>query len=177
MVARFVRTAASPLVAVPASRFDLQWSTGHKFIEQPYTNHKGGNLAFGPDRYLYIGLGDGGSGNDPQNHAQTPTSLLGKFLRIDVNVADSDPNGFKIPPDNPFVDSTPIAAPHEIWSFGWRNPWRYSFDDVGPGATGALIVGDVGQGTREEIDYEPFGAGGRNYGWRMHEGTIAHARY
>jgi glucose/arabinose dehydrogenase len=172
VVARFVRMAANPLVAVPASRFDLQWSTGHKFIEQPYTNHKGGNLAFGPDGYLYIGLGDGGSGNDPENRAQDPTTLLGKFLRIDVNVADSDPNGFKIPLDNPFVDGTPIAAPHEIWSFGWRNPWRYSFDDLGPGATGALIVGDVGQGTREEIDYEPFGAGGRNYGWRIMEGTI-----
>ena len=172
VVARFVRTAANPLVAVPSSRFDLQWSTGHKFIEQPYTNHKGGNLVFGPDKYLYIGLGDGGSGNDPENRAQDPTTLLGKFLRIDVSVADSNQNGFQVPPNNPFLDGTPIAAPPEIWSFGWRNPWRYSFDDFGPGATGALLVGDVGQGTREEIDYEPFGAGGRNYGWRMKEGTI-----
>jgi glucose/arabinose dehydrogenase len=172
VVARFVRTEADPLVAVPGSRLDLRWSTGEPFIRQPYSNHNGGNLVFGPDGYLYIGLGDGGNGNDPQNHAQTPTSLLGKFLRIDVNVGDSNPNGFQVPPDNPFLDGTPIAARHEIWSFGWRNPWRYSFDDFGAGATGALIVGDVGQGAREEIDYEPFGAGGRNYGWRMKEGTI-----
>jgi glucose/arabinose dehydrogenase len=169
VVARFVRTA-NPLVA--ASRFDLQWSTGHKFIEQPYTNHKGGNLVFGPDGYLYIGLGDGGSGNDPENRAQDPASLLGKFLRIDVNVGNSDANGFSVPPDNPYLDGVPVLARPEIWSFGWRNPWRYSFDDVGPGATGALIVGDVGQGAREEIDYEPFRAGARNYGWRMREGTI-----
>ena len=76
-----------------------------------------------------------------------------------MNVADSHPNGFQVPPNNPFLDGTPIAARPEIWSFGWRNPWRYSFDDFGVGATGALIVGDVGQGAREEIDYEPFGAG------------------
>jgi glucose/arabinose dehydrogenase len=173
VVARFVRSEADPFVAVPSSRFDLRWSTGERFIRQPFSNHNGGNLAFGPYGYLYIGLGDGGSGNDPDNYAQTPTSLLGKFLRIDVNVDDSDPNGFRVPPDNPFLDGTPIAAQPEIWSFGWRNPWRYSFDDFGPGATGALFVGDVGQGTREEIDFEPFGAGGRNYGWRMREGTVA----
>lgn len=173
VVARFVRTAGSPLAAVPSSRFDLRWSTGERFIRQPYSNHNGGNLAFGPDGNLYIGLGDGGSGNDPQNYAQTPTSLLGKFLRIDVNVGDSDTNGFVVPSDNPFLDSVPIAAQPEIWSIGWRNPWRYSFDDFGPGATGALIVGDVGQGTREEIDYEPHHAGARNYGWRMREGKIA----
>ena len=172
VVARFVRTAANPLVAVPTSRFDLRWSTSERFIDQPYTNHKGGNLAFGPDGYLYIGLGDGGSGNDPENRAQDPASLLGKFLRIDVNVADSDANGFRVPPDNPYLDGVPVLARPEIWSFGWRNPWRYSFDDFGPGATGALIVGDVGQGAREEIDYEPFRAGARNYGWRIREGTI-----
>jgi glucose/arabinose dehydrogenase len=168
VVARFVRTAAKPFAAV--NRFDLEWSPNQRYIEQPYANHNGGNLLFGPDGYLYIGLGDGGSGNDPQNHAQTPSSLLGKFLRIDVNVDDS--KGYRVPPDNPFLDGVPVAARPEIWSFGWRNPWRYSFDDFGPGATGALIVGDVGQGAREEIDYEPFGAGARNYGWRIKEGTI-----
>jgi glucose/arabinose dehydrogenase len=173
VVARFVRAAGNPLVAVPTSRLDLQWSTGERVIRQPYSNHNGGNLVFGPDGYLYIGLGDGGAANDPQNQAQTPTSLLGKFLRIDVNVSDSDTVGFRVPPDNPFLDGVPISAQPEIWSIGWRNPWRYSFDDVGPGATGALIVGDVGQGAREEIDYEPFGAGARNYGWRMREGKIA----
>ncbi len=95
------------------------------------------------------------------------------MLRIDVTVADTHPTGYAIPPGNPFVDGQPIAALHEIWSFGLRNPWRYSFDDVGVGATGALLIGDVGQSAREEVDYEPSGAGGRNYGWSMREGTIA----
>lgn len=173
VVARYTRTATNPLVAVPATRFDLRWSTGDRVINQPFSNHNGGHLAFGADGYLYIGLGDGGSGNDPQNNAQNPGVLLGKMLRIDVNVGDSEPNGFRIPADNPFLDGSPIAALPEIWSFGWRNPWRYSFDTVGAGATGALIVGDVGQASREEVDYEPSGAGGRNYGWRMREGRIA----
>ena len=173
VVARFTRTPSNPLVAVPATRFDLRWSTGLRVISQPFSNHNGGNLAFGADGFLYVGLGDGGDGNDPQNNAQNPGELLGKFLRINTVVPDSDPNGFTVPSNNPFLDGVPIPALPEIWSFGWRNPWRYSFDDFGPGATGALIVGDVGQGAREEVDYEPFGAGGRNYGWRMREGTIA----
>ncbi len=173
VVARFTRTAGNPLVAVPASRFDLRWSTGERIIRQPFSNHNGGHLAFGPDGMLYIGLGDGGDGNDPQNHAQNPGTLLGKMLRVNVDVSDSDPNGFVVPPDNPFLDGMPVAAQPEIWSFGWRNPWRYSFDDFGAGATGALIVGDVGQGAREEVDYEPAGAGARNYGWRIREGSIA----
>ena len=172
VVARFTRTASNPLVAVPQTRFDLRWSTGERLIRQPYDNHNGGNLAFGPDGFLYIGLGDGGSANDPENRAQNPSELLGKFLRIDVSVSASDPNGFRVPTDNPFLDGIPIAARPEIWSFGWRNPWRYSFDDFGVGATGALIVGDVGQGAREEVDYEPAGAGGRNYGWSVREGKI-----
>jgi glucose/arabinose dehydrogenase len=171
VIARFRRLAGAPQ-ADPASRFDLRWPTGERFIRQPFANHNGGNLVFGPDRYLYIGLGDGGSGNDPQNHAQNPSSLLGKMLRIDVSVDEADPNGYRIPPDNPFVDGQPIAALSEIWAFGLRNPWRYSFDDFGPGATGALILGDVGQNTREEVDYEPARAGGRNYGWRLREGRI-----
>jgi hypothetical protein len=159
------------LVAVAGSRFDLRWPGGQRVITQPYANHNGGNLAFGPDGYLYIGLGDGGSGNDPQNTAQSPMTLLGKMLRIDVNVADSDQNGYRVPPTNPFAGRTDVRP--EIWAFGYRNPWRYSFDDLGPGATGALIVGDVGQGAKEEINYEPAGRGGRNYGWRIREGTIA----
>ena len=118
-------------------------------------------------------MGDGGNGNDPQNFAQNPASLLGKMLRIDINVSDGDPTGYRIPPDNPFLDGQPVAALGEIWAFGLRNPWRYSFDDIGAGATGALLMGDVGQGAREEIDYEPAGAGGRNYGWRLREGLIA----
>jgi len=172
VIARF-RRSANPLVADPASRLDFRWPTGNRFISQPFANHNGGNLAFGPDGYLYIGLGDGGSGNDPQNNAQNPNSLLGKMLRIDVNVPDGDAAGYRVPPDNPFLDGVPIAALGEIWDIGLRNPWRYSFDDPALGGTGALFVGDVGQGAREEIDYEPAASGARNYGWRMREGTIA----
>jgi glucose/arabinose dehydrogenase len=171
VVARFYRSSTDPLVVNASSQFNLQWRDGRRFIEQPYQNHKGGNLAFGPDGYLYIGLGDGGSGNDPQNRAQDPQTLLGKMLRIDVNVSDTDPEGYDVPPSNPFV-GIPAVLP-EIWALGYRNPWRYSFDDYGGGATGALIVGDVGQGAREEIDYEPVGRGGRNYGWSIFEGLIS----
>jgi glucose/arabinose dehydrogenase len=171
VVARFVRRPDDPLVAAPESRFDLEWPSGRRFIEQPYANHNGGHLAFGPDGYLYIGLGDGGSGNDPQNRAQSPDTLLGKMVRIDVNVPADHSSGYVVPPDNPFVGRAGVVA--EIWALGYRNPWRYGFDDMGEEATGALIVGDVGQSAREEIDYEPGGAGGRNYGWRHREGTIA----
>jgi glucose/arabinose dehydrogenase len=172
VIARFVRTAESPFQIVANSRFDLRWQTGEPFVRQPYANHNGGNLVFGPDGYLYVGLGDGGSGFDPLNAAQDPTSLLGKMLRLDVSVPDHDPAGYRVPPDNPFLDGDPIDALGEIWAFGLRNPWRYSFDDVGAGATGALVIADVGQGAREEINYEPAGAGGRNYGWRIREGSL-----
>ncbi len=171
VIARFSRRADDLLVADAGTRFDLQWPDGRRAIAQPYSNHNGGHLAFGPDGYLYIGMGDGGSANDPQNRAQSPGTLLGKMLRLDVNVPDDDPRGYAVPPDNPFVGRDGILP--EIWAFGYRNPWRYAFDDVGPEATNALIAGDVGQGAREEIDYEPAGAGGRNYGWRHREGTIA----
>jgi glucose/arabinose dehydrogenase len=172
VVARFRRPAGS-LMADPASRFDLRWggAGGPAVIAQPFANHNGGDLAFGPDGYLYIGLGDGGSGNDPDHRAQNPQELLGKMLRIDVNVGDTHSSGYQIPADNPFVKGGPVAARPEIWSFGLRNPWRYSFDDVSRGGTGALVVGDVGQGSFEEIDYEPRGRGGRNYGWRNREGA------
>lgn len=98
-------------------------------------------------------------------------TLLGKMLRLDVDVPDSDAAGYRVPSSNPFVGA-PLAALPEIWALGFRNPWRYSFDDVGPGATGALLIADVGQSAREEINYEPAGAGGRNYGWRIREGRI-----
>ncbi|MGE0814318.1 MAG: PQQ-dependent sugar dehydrogenase [Vicinamibacterales bacterium] len=177
VVARFQRSAGDPLVADMASRFDLRWPASgggrQPFITQPFPNHNGGHLAFGPDGYLYIGLGDGGSGDDPQNNAQTATTLLGKMLRIDVSGSPAD--GYTIPPGNPTFP-VPSALP-EIWAFGLRNPWRYSFDDVGAGATNALIVADVGQGSREEIDYEPAGQGGRNYGWRVFEGDIDNPTY
>ena len=168
VVARYTRTAQGTVD--PGSRFDLLWPDGRRFIEQPFSNHNGGHLAFGPDSYLYIGLGDGGSGGDPLNNAQNPNTLLGKMLRIDVNVPDSDARGYRVPEDNPFVDRQPIAALTEIWAFGLRNPWRYSFDDWTHGGTGALAIADVGQNAREEVNWEPAGAGGRNYGWRLREG-------
>ena len=172
VVARF-RRSADPLAADPSSRFDLRIG-GAAFIRQPYANHNGGHLAFGPDGYLYVGLGDGGSANDPAHRAQNPAELLGKMLRIDVNVPDSDPAGYRIPPDNPFLSAGPTGTRQEIWAFGLRNPWRYSFDEPSRGGTGALIIGDVGQGLFEEIDYEPAGRGGRNYGWRNREGAHDH---
>jgi glucose/arabinose dehydrogenase len=172
VVARFTRSPSNALTANPASFFALRWPDGNRFITQPFSNHNGGHLAFGPDGYLYVGLGDGGSGNDPQNNAQNPNTLLGKMLRIDVNVSDGDPTGYRIPSDNPFLDGNPISALGEIWAFGLRNPWRYTFDEVSLGGTGAMFIGDVGQGAREEVSFEPRGAGGRNYGWRIREGAI-----
>jgi glucose/arabinose dehydrogenase len=169
VVARFRRSTNNRLVADPASRFDLRWSTGLAVIRQPFANHNGGNLAFGPEGYLYVGMGDGGSGDDPDHRAQNPGELLGKMLRIDVNVADSHPAGFQVPADNPFVDTAGTRP--QIWDFGLRNPWRYTFDDPSRGGTGALVIGDVGQDRIEEIDYEPRGRGGRNYGWRNREGA------
>jgi glucose/arabinose dehydrogenase len=175
VVARFRRTSAT--TADVSSRFDLRWGPERAAtISQPFANHNGGHLAFGPDGFLYIGLGDGGSGNDPQHRAQNPSTFLGKFLRIDVNVPDSHPAGYEVPGDNPFVRGSPVAARPEIWSFGLRNPWRYSFDDPSLGGTGALIIADVGQNAWEEIDYEPRGRGGRNYGWRNREGAHANVQ-
>ena len=134
------------------------------FVEQPYPNHNGGNLAFGPDGYLYIGLGDGGSGGDPEDRAQSLSQLLGKMLRIDPRPDAGHPYG--IPPDNPFVGRE--GARPENWAHGLRNPWRYSFDPE----TGDLWIGDVGQSAREEVDLQPAGSpGGENYGWNRLEGT------
>ncbi len=172
VIARFTRAAGSPLRADPASRFDLLWPGGQRFIDQPFSNHNGGHLVFGPDGFLYIGMGDGGDGNDPNHLAQNPQSLLGKMLRINVNVLASDNEGYDIPANNPFVGQSGVRG--EIWSFGLRNPWRYSFDSISRGGTGALVMGDVGQGSWEEIDYEPAGRGGRNYGWRNREGAHNH---
>ncbi len=172
VVARF-RRSGNPLVADPASRFDLRFggAGGSAFIAQPFSNHNGGHLAFGPDGFLYIGLGDGGSGDDPDHRAQNPSELLGKMLRIDVNVPDGDAVGYRVPSSNPFVNGGGIGARPEIWAFGLRNPWRYSFDEPARGGTGALVIGDVGQGRWEEVDYEPANRGGRNYGWRNREGA------
>ncbi|MEU0642458.1 PQQ-dependent sugar dehydrogenase [Streptomyces umbrinus] len=129
---------------------------------QPYSNHNGGDIRFGPDGYLYIALGDGGSGGDPHGNGQNLDTLLGKMLRI-------DPQGGKpyaIPRDNPFVNDP--NAKDEIWAYGLRNPWRFSFD----ARTGDLLIADVGQNDWEEIDWAPAKSrGGENYGWSQMEGT------
>jgi glucose/arabinose dehydrogenase len=131
-------------------------------IDDPYGNHNGGQLAFGPDRRLYIAFGDGGGGGDPENNGQSLDSLLGKILRIDPRPGGGRP--YRVPSDNPFVDRG--GARPEIWAYGLRNPWRFSFD----AATDDLWIGDVGQNAYEEIDYEPARSGGRNYGWNRREG-------
>lgn len=131
-------------------------------IPQPFANHNGGDIVFGPDGFLYIGTGDGGSGNDPQGNGQSLSTPLGKMLRIDV---DQKAGGkeYGIPADNPFIGRENVLP--EIWAYGLRNPWRFSFD----GTTGLLYAGDVGQSAREEVDVIRKG---RNYGWNIMEGTI-----
>jgi glucose/arabinose dehydrogenase len=131
------------------------------FVHQPYANHNGGQIVFGPDGKLYIGMGDGGSGGDPQGNGQNLGTLLGKMLRLDVDAGSP----YAIPSDNPFVGRT--GAKGEIWSYGLRNPWRFSFDPE----TRDLWIADVGQDAWEEVDWEPPGHGGRNYGWNRMEGT------
>jgi glucose/arabinose dehydrogenase len=130
-------------------------------IDQPFSNHNGGHLAFGPDGYLYIGLGDGGSGGDPGNRAQNMGVLLGKMLRIDVDTLP-----YRVPITNPFATSQSIRP--EIWASGLRNPWRYSFDRL----TGDLWIADVGQNEWEEVNVQTAAStGGENYGWRLMEGS------
>jgi glucose/arabinose dehydrogenase len=161
VLSRFSRSAGSPDLANPNSRVPLLTipPPGHE-------NHNGGTLAFGRDGYLYWSTGDGGGGGDLANNAQNLNSLLGKILRLDVDRADPGLNYF-IPRTNPFYNMPDRRG--EIWAYGLRNPWRISFDR----ATGALFIGDVGQGSREEIDYQPAGSpGGQNYGWRVMEGTL-----
>ena len=157
VVARYRVSAGDANVADPVSEGVVLT------IPQPFANHNGGQLAFGPDNNLYIGMGDGGSGGDPQGNAQNPGSLLGKILRIDV---ESGTTPYGIPPGNPFVGAAGYRP--EIWALGLRNPWRFSFDR----GTGDLYIGDVGQGNFEEIDVQPAGDRvGRNYGWNIMEGA------
>jgi uncharacterized repeat protein (TIGR01451 family) len=150
VIAEYTVSQADPNLADTTERVILT-------IPQPFPNHNGGMLAFGPDGYLYIGMGDGGSGNDPNNYAQNVNELLGKILRIDV-----DQFPYASPPTNPFFGAT--SGRDEIYAVGLRNPWRFSFDRM----TGQLYVGDVGQNEREEVDVVTVGG---NYGWRVFEGT------
>ncbi len=155
-VQEFRRSSRSPNRANKSSRRQVM------SMADPYPNHNGGNLVFGPDGYLYIGTGDGGSAGDPQNRAQNLESLLGKILRIDPRRHGS--SSYRSPPSNPFVGR---AGRNEIYAYGLRNPWRYSFDR----RTGDLYIGDVGQNSVEEIDFAFRGqARGRNFGWSCFEG-------
>ena len=135
-------------------------------MAQPYWNHNGGQIAFGPDGYLYIGLGDGGAGGDPKNHGQNMNTLLGSIIRIDVNSTNGNKK-YGIPADNPFVGKKGVQP--EIFAYGLRNPWRFSFDPK----TGDLICADVGQNKQEEVD---FIVSGGNYGWRVYEGDSTFKR-
>jgi glucose/arabinose dehydrogenase len=157
-IARYSRSPTDPNIADPNSGVILL------VIPHPnHGNHSGGQLAFGPDGYLYLGPGDGGDAGDPPNNAQNRGVLLGKILRIDVNVPDPTP--YAIPTTNPFYGQA--GARGEIWAWGLRNPWRFSFDSQ----TGDLLIGDVGQDNWEEVDFQPAGdPGGTNYGWRLWEG-------
>ena len=139
-------------------------------IDQPFSNHNGGQIAFGPEPipYLYIGMGDGGSADDPSNNAQNLTTLLGSMLRIDVNNIDTGLQ-YSIPSDNPTWTGT-SGARREIWSYGFRNPWRFSFDPL----DGVLYAGDVGQSKVEEIDIIKKGL---NYGWRVVEGDVCNPTF
>jgi glucose/arabinose dehydrogenase len=156
-VVRYHVSSADPNQADPASAQDLL-----QVQQPPYPNHKGGNIVFGPDGYLYVSLGDGGSQGDPNGNGQNRNTLLGKLLRLDVSGGGDK---YSIPPSNPFVGQNGVKP--EIWAYGLRNPWRATFDR----ATSDLWIADVGQDTYEEIDFQPAGdKGGENYGWRFMEG-------
>ncbi len=156
-VVEYRRSSPDPLAADPGSARQVL------AVDQPYPNHNGGQLEFGPDGFLYVGLGDGGSANDPERRGQDLGTLLGKILRIDPRESGGRP--YSIPESNPFVDRS--GARPEIYSYGLRNPWRFSFD----AATGALAIGDVGQVAFEEVDLVVRGeGGGANFGWSAYEG-------
>jgi glucose/arabinose dehydrogenase len=155
-ISRFSRSAGDPDKADSLSEFKILQ------IYQPYDNHKGGQILFGADGYLYIGMGDGGNQGDPGNRAQNKDTLLGKILRIDVNSTSGLLN-YSIPPDNPYAIS---GGAKEVYALGFRNPWRFSQDSE----TGLIYVGDVGQSNFEEVNILQ---NGKNYGWRITEGLAA----
>lgn len=157
-ISRFTVNATDPDIADVSTQLNLL------NIPQPFSNHNGGCIEFGPDGYLYIGTGDGGAGGDPGNRSQNLQELLGKMLRIDVNTT-SGGNNYGIPADNPFVSNA--SAYDEIWAYGLRNPWRFSFDTT----TNNLWIGDVGQNSTEEIDRVSILTNGYNFGWRCYEGS------
>jgi glucose/arabinose dehydrogenase len=165
VLSRFERAALEPDRADPESEAVLL------VVAQPYANHNGGNIAFGPDGFLYLGLGDGGGGGDPECRAQNVDDLLGKMLRLDVDHHAETPPYHAVPLDNPFAGSTPGAD--LVWALGLRNPWRFSFDR----RYGHLIVADVGQGSFDEINFA--GAdweGAINWGWKIMEGSACFSR-
>lgn len=164
-IVRYTRSAGNPHV------FDAASAQTIIQIAQPFNNHNGGTLAFGPDGYLYIGMGDGGSQGDPNNNGQSLTSLLGKMLRIDPSDTPGV-GGYTIPAGQPIAVTGGTLA-NEVFLFGLRNPWKWSFDDPTKLGTGALVIGDVGWDTWEEINYVPAGQGGRNFGWRSREGFVS----
>jgi len=158
VVASFQVSPTDPDIADPASETEIL------HVEQPFQNHNGGAVVFGPDGKLYISFGDGGSGGDPLGNGQNLGTMLAKILRIDIDVPAGSRTPYAIPTDNPFI-SDPKAKP-EIWLTGLRNPWRIRFDRT----TGNLWIGDVGQGDWEEVDVDPAGVGGLDYGWNRMEG-------
>jgi glucose/arabinose dehydrogenase len=187
VISRFYRSWSDPNIAVPSSEQFIM------IVEQPLGNHNGGSLAFSPvDHFLYIGMGDGGGGGDPFENAQDPSSLLGNILRIDVEsiaipLTEPTPPAdhphkvflplvslgqhelYLIPESNPFFGNASFQD--EIWAFGVRNPWRFSFDSM----TGDIFIADVGQGTREEVNFQPSASiGGENYGWNIMEGSLCY---
>ncbi|NNC45693.1 MAG: T9SS type A sorting domain-containing protein [Winogradskyella sp.] len=161
VISRFTRDVVDPTIADPNSELIILT------ISQPFSNHNGGDMHFGPDDYLYIATGDGGSGGDPQDNGQDTNNLLGKILRIDIdNTANG--NNYAIPNDNPFVGM--VNMREEIWVYGLRNPWKFSFDRL----NNDLWIGDVGQNDIEEIDLLPAGTSGQNLGWRCYEGNAVY---